>query len=190
MHLATRVDGKLVDSGKSQRFEVVPLRAGGTLPGAEPEEFAAFRDQFAELSRRVSGTRRVLSQTKTRLGAIRQTLDRSTVDGTELGDQVRAMEKRIAGMQERLSGDARRGMANDQGPVSISRRLSVVNLGTQYSVHGPTPTHRTVYAIAERELGVLTDELNRLIETELPALERRLEEAGVPWTPGRAVPAR
>ena len=28
----------------------------------------------------------------------------------------------------------------------------------------------------------------RLVEQELPALERKLEAAGVPWTPGRGVP--
>jgi hypothetical protein len=48
--------------------------------------------------------------------------------------------------------------------------------------------HREVFAIAKRELADLKRDLNRLVETDLPALERRLDEAGVPWTPGRAVP--
>ncbi|MEO1130418.1 MAG: glycosyl hydrolase, partial [Planctomycetota bacterium] len=82
VHLATRVDGTLVDTGKSQQFEVVPLRDGGTLEGASPTELAAFNRDFAELQRAVSGARRVVSETKQRLKALRQALDRSTVDGT------------------------------------------------------------------------------------------------------------
>lgn len=190
VHLATRVDGELVDSGQSQRFEIVALREGGTLPGADPSDMVAFSRDFGETQRGVTGARRVLQDTKQRLVAIRETLDRSTVDGTAFGAEVRAMERRVSDMQERLSGNARRGMANDQGPVSISRRLSVVELGTQYSLHGPTATHREVYDIARLQFAELKEELDRLVLTELPELERRLDAAGVPWTPGRAVPGR
>lgn len=190
VHLATRVDGELVDSGLSQRFEVVPLREGGTLPGAAPEDMVAFRKDFAEMQRAVSGARRVLADTAQQLGAIRVTLDRSTVEGEAFGDEVRAMERRVADMQERLSGNPRRGMANDQGPVSILERLSVVEYGTGNSLHGPTPTHRDSFEIARAAFAELKRELNEIVMTELPNLASRLDEAGVPWTPGRAVPGR
>ncbi|MEO1535213.1 MAG: glycosyl hydrolase, partial [Planctomycetota bacterium] len=188
VHLSTRVDGELTDSGKSQSFVVKPLHDGGTLPGASPSDAVAFRRQLAEMQRATGGAGRLLGDTSRRLEAIRQTLDRSTVDGSRLGDEVRAMSRRVADMQERLSGNVRRGMANDPGPVSISARLSVVSLGTDFSVHGPIATHRQSLAIAQERFEELKNELNRLIRTELPALERRLDAAGVPWTPGRAVP--
>ncbi|MEM1330102.1 MAG: glycosyl hydrolase [Planctomycetota bacterium] len=188
VHLATRVDGKLLDSGRSQRFEVVPLRDGGTLPGASVEEWAAFSAEFGELQRGVSGAGRLLEETADRLEAISQSLQRSIAEVDQLGAAVRAMQRRVADMQERLSGNPRRGMANDQGPVSISRRMSVVSLGTRFSLHGPTSTHLESLDIAERQFAELKQELNRLIQTELPALERGLERAGVPWTSGRPVP--
>jgi photosystem II stability/assembly factor-like uncharacterized protein len=190
VHLATRVDGTLIDSGLSQRFEVVPLREGGTLPGASPGDFVAFRTELAELRRSVSGARRVLNDTRERLRAIRESLDRSTVDDIALKDGVRALERRVADLQERLSGNERRSMANDQGPVSITRRVRVVSLGTDYSVHGPTAMHREQLAIATRAFDELRRELDELVEDQLPALERRAEAAGVPWTPGRPVPGR
>ena len=188
--LATRVDGALTDSGLSQRFRVVPLREGGTLPGAAPEDFVAFRREFAELQRAVSGARRVLQESSQRLRAMRETLDRSTVDDAGLAEEVRAMERRVADMRERLSGNSRRRMANDPGPVSISRRISVISFGTDYSVHGPTATHREVFASASRDFDALKSELNRLVRAELPDLKDRLEAAGAPWTPGRGVPGR
>jgi len=190
VHIATRVDGRLIDSGKSQQFEVVPLHDGGALPGADPDDLVAFTRAFGETQRAVMGARRVLQDAALRLEAIRQTLDRSTVGDTAFGDEVRSLERRVADMQEKLSGNPRRAMANDPGPVSISQRLNVVELGTQYSLHGPTATHRESLDIARREFAALKEELNQLVLTELPALERRLDEAGVPWTPGRPVPGR
>ena len=40
----------------------------------------------------------------------------------------------------------------------------------------------------EVQFGELRDELTRLVDTDLAALERKLDAAGVPWTPGRGVP--
>ncbi|MEM9065185.1 MAG: glycosyl hydrolase [Planctomycetota bacterium] len=188
VHLATRINGKLIDQGKSQSFEVKPLHAGGVLPGATPRDMVAFRRELAEMQRLASGARRALNETMRRIKAIRDTLDRSTVDDAGLGSEARAMARRVADLQERLSGNARRGMANDQGPVSISRRLSVVSLGTDFSVHGPTATHRQALAIAREQFAELKEDLDRLTRVELPALERRLDAAGLPWTPGRSVP--
>ena len=185
VHLATRVDGRLIDSGLSERFEVVPLRDGGTLGGASPVSVAAFNRRYAEMQRRAGGARSMLRETATRLSAIRKTLDRSTVEPGEMTEDVRSMERRIAQLQQRLDGNERRGMANDQGPVSISRRLSVVQYGTQFSLHGPNATHLESFDIAKRMLEELETELDQLVGIEIPALERLLEEAGVPWTPGR-----
>ncbi len=190
VHLATRVDGVLHQTGLSQQFDVVPLHDGGTLPGAAPTDMVAFGRAFEETQRAVSGARRVLQETERRLTAIRQTLDRSIVDDAALGTETRAMARRVADMQERLSGTPKRNMANDPGPVSISRRLSVVGFGTTYALHGPTPTHRESLDIARRGFAELKDQLDQLVLIELPDLEQRLEAAGVPWTPGRAVPGR
>lgn len=188
VQLATRVDGRLIDSGMSQTFEVVPMRDEATLPGATPEEYVEFRQRFAELQRSVSGARRALSETGRRLRAVRETLDRSNIDNAGYEKRVREMERRVADMQQTLSGSPRRAMANDQGPVSISARLGVVSLGTDYSMHGPTATHRQALSIAAEQFAALKKDLDTMIRTDLPRLESELDEQGLPWTPGRAVP--
>ena len=188
VHLATRVNGVLTDSGQSQQFEVVPLRQGGTLPGATPAETVAFTRDIAELKRSASGARRVIADTRESLVAIRETLDRSEVGDPTLRDKARSLEIRVAAMQQSLDGNSRRDLANDPGPASISQRLSVLGLGTDYSLAGPTDMHREIYGIVAEDLAELRESLNRIVETELPSLERDLEAAGAPWTPGRAVP--
>jgi hypothetical protein len=153
-----------------------------------PDEVESLKQDYASVQRSLGATNRILTDTRTRLKAIRETLDRSTIGDSDFGDQVRDMEKRIAAMGERLSGNSRRGRANDPGPVSISRRLGVVGMGIRMSLQGPTTQHRNVYDSAKADFGTVKSELSRLVETELPALERRLDEAGLPWTPGRGIP--
>jgi hypothetical protein len=72
--------------------------------------------------------------------------------------------------------------------VPIARRLEVVRTGNDASTYGPTATHRESFDIARDDFGRLRNELRQLMQSDLPALEKSLDEAGVPWTPGRGVP--
>lgn len=189
VHLGQRIDGELIDSGLSQSFDVVPLRDAATLEAVSPDDLLAFNRDFAELNRAVGGARRVLSETADRVAAIRVTLNRSTVEDAELSASVRGLARQISDMQLTLSGDSKRAFRNDPGPISISRRLSVVSIGTSSSLHGPTATHLESFNIARRAFAELRNELDQLVSEDLPALEERLEALDVPWTPGRGVPS-
>jgi hypothetical protein len=65
----------------------------------------------------------------------------------------------------------------------------VAQYGNNYSTYGPTPTHRRSLEIAQEEFAAAQKELDRIFDDDLPALEKKLDAAGVPWTPGRGVPA-
>ncbi len=188
VHLAKRVDGKWTDLGKSQTFEVVPLHDGGTVPGMTPDEVESLRQDVASVQRTQGGTSRVLDETAKRLKAIRETLDRSTIGDPTFGDQVREMERAVSDMKLALDGDPRRNRAGDSGPVPISSRLGIVGMGLRMSLQGPTTQHRNVFESAKAEFNALKSNLARLVESDLPALERQLDAAGLPWTPGRGVP--
>ncbi|HSO23728.1 MAG TPA: hypothetical protein VLT81_18895, partial [Chondromyces sp.] len=51
-----------------------------------------------------------------------------------------------------------------------------------------TATHRRAFEIAAEQFAGLEPQLRSLIERDLPALEAKMEAAGVPWTPGRPLP--
>jgi hypothetical protein len=92
-------------------------------------------------------------------------------------------------LRERLAGNRQRERMGDPGPVSIARRLEVAGMGTRSSTYGPTPTHRRSLEIAREEFETLRRDLDQVIRVDLPALETKLDAAGVPWTPGRATPS-
>jgi len=182
--LAKRIGGEVTDLGKTQTFEVVRMREG-TLPGATPAETVAFMKQLSELRGATDAARASIDEAVKRLDAIAEVLDRSTVEGNELGDATRELKTKLRDVRLLLAGDQQRRGMGDPGPVSISRRLEVAGMGTRTSTYGPTPTHRRSYEIAEEQFEEIRGEIERVIRVELPALEKLLDDAGVPWTPGR-----
>jgi hypothetical protein len=91
-------------------------------------------------------------------------------------------------MQDQINGNVARDLYSDPGPVSIKRRIEVAMMGTFRSSYGPTPTHERSLEIAESEFSAVKAGLREIHDVELPALRKQLDEAGVPWTPGRGVP--
>jgi photosystem II stability/assembly factor-like uncharacterized protein len=186
--LAKRLNGQLTDLGASQSFEVSPI-GENSLPGAPLEEVLAFTTRLDGLNRQVTGASAAVTALLVETGAIKETILRSNTPGT-LRDQARKLELELLDIQQKISGNENRALYGDEGPVSISRRLDVAILGTFRSTYGPTETHLQAVEIAEIEFGEIKASLRRISEVEMPALREELNQAGVPWTPGRGVPGQ
>jgi hypothetical protein len=57
--------------------------------------------------------------------------------------------------------------------------------GERFSLAKPTQSHMNSYNIAASEFGEQLSKLRALVEVDLAKLEKELEAAGAPWTPGR-----
>jgi hypothetical protein len=53
------------------------------------------------------------------------------------------------------------------------------------SIARPTQTQIDQYAAAAQEFETALGQLRQLIESDLARLEKQMEAAGAPWTPGR-----
>lgn len=181
--LVKRVDGKIPPLAGPETFEVVRMREG-VLPGSSPEQTVAFLQQAAELQRAVTGAGHSLAEASGRVAALRDALEQ----GGELDMAVRDLQQQILGVQEAMGGNTSRRSIGEPMAPSVMRRLDVVITDNRLSTYGPTPTHRRRLKIALEQFATLREELHQLIDVALPAVDNRLNEAGVPWTPGREVP--
>jgi photosystem II stability/assembly factor-like uncharacterized protein len=186
--MATRTNGVLQDTGLQSPIRVKMMRQN-SLATASPEEVMTFSRRLDDLVRQGMGADAAMKTLLTELGAIKQTLQRSGA-GDELRSRARAMELEVLDLQVRLMGDEKRGLAGDPGPVSVARRVNIVQLGTSFSTYGPTAMHKRNLEIGEQDFAGIKSALKRLFDTELPALRKALDDAGVPWTPGRGVPGK
>ncbi len=184
--MAARINGELKDTGQQSEILVKMMRQN-SLATASPEEVAAFSQRLDDMLRKGKGAEAAIKTLLAELAAVKQTLLRSGTQG-DLRATARALELELMDLQLALSGDARRDLANAGGPVSISRRLNVAQMGTAFSSYGPAPMHEQSLEIAERSFASVQSALDRIFAVDVPALREALDKAGVPWTPGRGVP--
>jgi hypothetical protein len=57
--------------------------------------------------------------------------------------------------------------------------------GERFAMTKPTQTHLDDYTIAGAEFSEELGKLRALVEVDLAKLEKDMEAAGAPWTPGR-----
>ena len=186
--LAQRVDGEVTELAGPVSFEIAPL----TKPAIAAQDRAvvlAFQHETGELLRAVTGSQRAAAGAAQRIGAVQQALERWPAAPAALMGEARALELRLLDLREALDGSRTRTSRAEPDLPGIAGRVNQVVRGHWNGTHGPTGTHREQYRVAREAFSTMYPELQRLVETDLPALEGRLEEAGVPWTTGRALPS-
>lgn len=140
---------------------------------------------MGRLDRAVRGALEVANETASRLAQIKRALDQTPGIGAKWQETARRLEQRNRDILRALRGDVTLRRRNENTPESIQDRLRFV-LSSQRSTLGtPTGTQRQSYAIAGEEFAEQLARLRNLVEVELKELEKALNEAGAPHTPGR-----
>ncbi|MDH3589469.1 MAG: glycosyl hydrolase [Gammaproteobacteria bacterium] len=181
--LARRVDGRTEPLDQSQTFEVVSIRQP-VIQGVSQDERVAYLRKIDAIEREVTASIAAIDELVKQTGAMKETLMRSTAD-PELYSEAQRIEQRAKALRERLTGNQQRDFMGDPGPMPVDARIYVAGSGDRTSAHGPTQTQRTSLEIAEAEFAEVSGALDRLFDTDLPRLRQQLDQAGVPWTPGR-----
>lgn len=184
--LSERIDGTERTLAGPVEFEVVRLREGA-LPGSPPEAAAAFLAEVEDLNGRVSAAQQALDRAIERVELLAHVVARSTA-AAELETERNRIRQELWRLDEALRGNRSKAEVSAPSAPTIAGRLGVAQLGTMFSTYGPTPTHRRAVEIADQQLAEWRGDFVRVVERELPELERRLDAAGVPWTPGRPLP--
>jgi hypothetical protein len=159
-----------------------------TLGNPNPEavkEQVAFHREVLKLSRAVTGAGNVATELGTRLEAIRRALDAAPKADEAARKQVRDLIAQNRDVLRALRGDSVLAARNENVPLSISDRVSQASRASVQSLSSPTGTQKEQMSIASKEFATELARLRRLVETDLPALEKKLDGFGAPWTPGR-----
>lgn len=174
--------------GGAQGFDVKPVPSAP--PGTDFIAVANFQQQTSDLSRRVSAAGGEIGRVRERLRYMRAALLRTPRADAALFGRMDALERTLEGLSLRLQGDPIRGSLNESSVPTVSNRVGGVIGGHWPTRQNPTRTQRMNIEIAQRDFGVLEQDLVDLTEGELMAVEEALAAAGAPWTPGGRVGAR
>jgi hypothetical protein len=84
-----------------------------------------------------------------------------------------------------LRGDVALRAHNENTPPAIAERVEGIADGERFALARPTATQVESYDIASHELTAELSKLRSLSSVDLRSLEKALDLAGAPWTPGR-----
>jgi len=186
--LAQRVGGVTTSLGGAVTFRVV-TEPGAPVTLADHAARGAFQKRLQELRRSVAGAVELTTSTGQKLDQMRRALDQTPAAPAALGQQVRALQDRLALIVRELSGDRALASRSEATPASIAERVNGISGEQGRTLGRPTGTHQEQFTIASELYAVELAKLRQLAETDVPALEREVEKAGAPYTAGR-IPAR
>ncbi|MCB9050900.1 MAG: glycosyl hydrolase [Lewinellaceae bacterium] len=168
-------------------FEVERLREGA-LPGAAPEQVAAFWRELEDVQGEVSATAVTLRGSLNRTKAMQLALSRTPGAPGALDEQLHGVRQALLQLDEALNGNRAKQEVGEKTPPTVQDRLRTAVSGTRLSTYGPSPMHRRSLEIARSGLSSIKAELSRITGQQIPQLEKAMAEAGAPWIEGQALP--
>lgn len=180
---------KCVNGVVTKLTELVTFKAvvlGNTsLPAKDRAELVAFQRKVRELSRAVNASSRLVNELTTKIKHYKIALKSVTAPEEDLRKNIKETELKIEDIRRSLFGDQiMRKLDKDTVP-GLASRVNAIIRDQWRSTSAPTQTQRDAYNIAAEEFPPVLDKLKEVVKVDVPRIEKMLEEAGAPYTPGR-----
>ncbi len=187
MHL---FDGeKLQPLASSTSFEVKSLN-NTIMPAKDREAKVKFQREVARLSAEISESRRMMSEVNDKIRYIKEAIKLAEDSGETLMIQLKNIEDKIRDINIAMDGDRVKSRLDIDQPPTPAGRIGWLVYEQKYSTAAPTQTHMDSYSIAKEEFAPIENEIIKLYKEDIIALEKMLEAAGAPYTPGRVMKNR
>jgi hypothetical protein len=182
--VAKRVEGVVTPLGPPQVFQIT-VEGQEEMSVSDRAALVEFQNKAVRLQRAVSGATQAANSLRPRLTAVKRAIAETPALPQRLHDEATALEKRTNKILRELSGDTEARRRNMNTAPSINERVNYVVGVQRMSTSRPTQTQHNQYAAAAQDFETVLAQLRQLIEVDLARLEKQLEAAGAPWTPGR-----
>jgi photosystem II stability/assembly factor-like uncharacterized protein len=184
--MSQTIDNQTTELVAPQKFRLNTL-GGVTLPAADRPALAAFHNEANEVQRQYSAATATLGDLNNRLQHIRRAIEATPLPSKDLLEELRGMEAQARDLQKAFYGDGLAFSLDKPRMASIGDRIGDVTYEIWSSSSMPTATHFENLRLARQGLKTALPQLRQLVEQDLKGLEKKLEEKGAPYTPGRGI---
>lgn len=179
-----KVDGTVTELQGPQTFKVTTEQST-SMKSADRTAQEEFLRKVSRLYRAVYGATRTADDVASRLKQIREALKETPAVEKQLGPTADSLEQRDRDILRALRGDIEIAKRSEPIPSSIGDRVNTIIEGERFSIARPTQSDIDSYGIAAGEFTDQLAKLHALVDVDLTKLEKDMESAGAPWTPGR-----
>ena len=184
--LSQNVNGKITELAEPVEFNAVVLN-NTTLPAGDRAALVAFQNKLAEMSRVVQGANRLANDLMEKTQYIKQAISRTPSASPDIMEKANKIESQLEEIIWTFKGQTPKASREENWPAppSINERLNSIVWAQWRSTSAPTQTMIDGYKIIIEEFEPVYQNLKNIMEVDLNILEKELDAAGVPWTPGR-----
>jgi hypothetical protein len=182
--LSKNVDGKEQKLTEPVMFTAKVI-GNATLPAEDHAALIAFQKQVRELNRAVSGASSVVRDVGDKIRHFRVALKSVTTDTSQILAEIREMEADLDQIQRKLFGDRMLSRLDMDAEPGLSSRLNGVIRDQWRSLSAPTQSQKDAFQIVADEFPPVLDAIRKIVEEDVRKIEKKLEEIGAPYTPGR-----
>jgi photosystem II stability/assembly factor-like uncharacterized protein len=179
----SKVAGLVTELAEPQNFKVA-TEGSSAMSAADRAAQEEFLRKVGRLYRAVSGAQQTAENMQSRLKTIREALRETPAVEKQLEAVADGIEQRNREILRALRGDVEIARRSEAVPSSINDRVNSIMDGERFSLAKPTQSHIDSYNIAAGEFAEQLGKLHALAD-DLGKLEKDMEAAGAPWTPGR-----
>ncbi|MBK8490179.1 MAG: hypothetical protein IPL49_04540 [Saprospirales bacterium] len=184
--LGQSINGEMKELVGPVQFELQTL-GGVTLPATDRKALVEFQQEAQELRRAFTGASAMLGDINNRLKHIRKAVYAIPTPTADLTNSLKAIDDKVYEIRKALNGDGVAGELDMGAPASVSSRIFGVTYDMWSSTSAPTQTMRDGIRIAGEEFKPQLAAIKQVLNVDIKQLEKKLEEAGAPYTPGREV---
>lgn len=184
--LSQFANGQFTELVPATKFNLQTL-SGVTLPAPDPKALVQFQREAQELQRAVAGANNMLSDINNRLRFIRKATELVSVSHPDLAKDLKAIDDKVYKIRLAMYGDQSAARLDKPTKSTINDRVGGITNDMMRSTSAPTKMQRDALLIANEDFKPLLNEIRTLLEVDIKNLEKKLEAAGAPYTPGRVV---
>ena len=156
-----------------------------SLPAADRAELVEFQSKVRKLNHKVNTASAVLQELTARVGHYKVALKSVTVSHKDLYAEIKALENKLGGLQRQLFGDRMYSRVDQDTEPGLSQRIGRILGEQRSSSSAPTQTQRDNFRIVEEEFMPIYQALRKIATTDVKSIEKKLDDIGAPYTPGR-----
>ena len=179
-----KVDGAVKEMAGPVQFKVV-TQGSSAMSSDDHAAQKNFLKKVSALYRAESGALHTAEDVESRLKQIREALHETPTAEQKLAVTADALESKNRQILRAMRGDVEIAKRSEAVPTSINDRVNSIMEGERFSLQKPTQTNIDSYNVAAGEFAEQLGKLHELVEVDLSKLEKDMEAAGAPWTPGR-----
>ncbi|MGV6832221.1 MAG: VPS10 domain-containing protein [bacterium] len=183
--LVKRVDGVTTNLQEPVYFNVVPLY-DGALPRKSFDDMNQFREDVVAFQQDLTATNMMMNSQLQKVAAMKRAANKTTAPNDALLKEINDARLRLLAIEKELRGDSVKGEIGEKSnpTPNDASRLGWSGFSNTY---GPTGNMKGALTRAKNQLQDIKANLSGISNSTLPALERRLQQAGAPWIEGQGL---